>query len=101
MAVRFPGQIATDDPLGAAFAYEAAAEIAVSLGHAGKKAEASLVALAEIARDDPRREALLRQAARDVHAWFIQREIAGMRRHGGIIRDLSIPNEVLARLGAS
>ena len=30
-----------------------------------------------------------------------QRELCGLRRHGEIIRELAIPDEVLARLGAS
>ena len=46
------------------------------------------------------REALLKAAAEAVHAYFIQRELCGLRRHGEIIRELAIPDEVLARLGA-
>ena len=40
------GQGAGDDPLAAAFQYEAAADMAVSLGMAGRRVEAALAALA-------------------------------------------------------
>lgn len=90
-----------DDPLAAAFQYEAAAEIAVSLGLAGKRVEATLAALKATGREDPLREERLKAAAKAVHAYFIQREIIGLRRHQLIIREMGIPGEVLARLGAS
>ncbi|MCB1419857.1 MAG: hypothetical protein KDJ74_13010 [Notoacmeibacter sp.] len=90
-----------DDPLAAAFQYEAAAEIAVSLGIAGKKVEATLAALKATDKGDPAREERLKAAAKAVHAYFIQREIIGLRRHQLIIREMGIPGEVLARLGVS
>jgi len=43
---------------------------------------------------------LLKKTAEAVYAWFIQRELCGMRRHDSLIRDYAIPREVLARLGA-
>ncbi|MEZ5808585.1 MAG: DUF6665 family protein [Zhengella sp.] len=90
-----------DDPLAAAFHYEAAADMAVSLGMAGRKAEAALAALRHAKRNDPARPDRLKDAARAVHAYFIQRELIGLRRHDIIIREMDIPKEVLVRLGAS
>ena len=46
------------------------------------------------------REALLKASAEAVHAYFIQRELCGLRRHDAIIREYEIPRAVLARLGA-
>ena len=43
------------------------------------------------------RAALVKAA---VYAYFIQRELCGLRRHDEIIRDYAIPREVLVRLGA-
>jgi hypothetical protein len=39
-------------------------------------------------------------AAQAVYAYFIQRELCGLRRHRDVIREYAIPDEVLARLGA-
>ena len=41
-----------------------------------------------------------KDAADAVYAFFIQRELCGLRRHDAVIRDLRIPREVLVRLGA-
>jgi hypothetical protein len=35
-----------------------------------------------------------------VHAYFIQRELCGLRKHDAAIREYDIPKDVLARLGA-
>ena len=50
--------------------------------------------------EEPERTVLLKEAAEAVYAYFIQREICGMRRHQDVIREYAIPNEVLVRLGA-
>ena len=50
--------------------------------------------------DDEEHTRLLKAAAEAVYAYFIQRELCGMRRHQGVIREYQIPNQVLARLGA-
>jgi hypothetical protein len=42
----------------------------------------------------------LRNAAAAVHAYFIQRELCGFRRHDDVIREMGIPRSVLVRLGA-
>jgi hypothetical protein len=46
------------------------------------------------------RERRLRNAAAAVHAYFIQRELCGFRRHDDVIREMGIPRSVLVRLGA-
>lgn len=103
MAVRAPGsqKHSGQDPLAAAFEYEAAAEAAFSLGLAGKRVEAAMAALHRSGKDGPDRERLLKEAAVAVHHYFIQREVMGMRRHDAVIREYGIPKSVLARLGAA
>lgn len=103
MAVRPPELFAAKqkDPLAAALDYELAAEMAYSLGQAGKRAEREIAALVQMSPDDPKRAEALSSAAKAVHAYFIQREICGMRRHDAIIREMGIPQAVLVRLGAS
>lgn len=102
MAVRSPQNLFAKgkDPLAAAFDYEAAAEMAYSLGQAGKRAEAALAALSAAGNDAAEQSRLLNAAAKAVHAYFIQRELIGLRRHESIIREMKIPGKVLARLGA-
>ncbi|MGY6706870.1 MAG: DUF6665 family protein [Rhizobiaceae bacterium] len=81
--------------------YEIAGEMAVSLGRAGERVARALADY-RAHRDAPeRRPILLKEAARAVHAYFIQRELCGLRRHDDAIRHYGIPPEVLARLGAS
>lgn len=80
--------------------HEILAEKAASLGRAGERVERCLAALRLAGRDSPRRPALLKDAADAVYAYFIQRELCGMRRHQDVIREYAIPGEVLVRLGA-
>lgn len=83
---------------------ELAGESASSLGHHGRQVEAAMIALrafdaaAQGAAEE--RTALLRRAAKAVWAYFVQRELCGMRDHRWVINDYGITNEVLARLGA-
>ncbi|WP_053086149.1 DUF6665 family protein [Nitratireductor soli] len=80
---------------------EILAEQASSLGHAGRRAEAALLRLAQDDGTDAERAHRLLQAAADaVHGYFIQRELCGFRGHEAVICDLGIPRRVLARLGA-
>jgi hypothetical protein len=79
--------------------HEILAEKAASLGRAGQRVEAALTRLRE-AGDGDERAALLKAAAEAVHAYFIQRELCGLRRHDAPIREYDIPRAVLARLGA-
>lgn len=78
------------------------AERASSLGYHSRLAEASVKAFRafEGDRNSDERLMLLRRAARDVWAYFVQREACGFRNHNEIIKDFAIPGEVLARLGA-
>lgn len=80
--------------------HEIMAEKAAALGKAGEKARLALERLGEHPAGAEGREALLKAAADAVHAYFIQRELCGFRRHDAIIREYAIPGAVLARLGA-
>lgn len=79
--------------------HEILAEKAAALGRAGVRVEETLARLRN--DDDPgQRPCLLKAAAEAVHAYFIQRELCGLRRHDAAIREYDIPRAVLARLGA-
>nr|WP_182551506.1 DUF6665 family protein [Phyllobacterium myrsinacearum] len=78
--------------------YEIMGEMAASLGRAGEKVEKTLAQLAEA--NAPDREMFLKAAARAVHAYFIQRELCGLKNHDAAIRDFNIPPAVLVKLGA-
>ncbi|WP_295811319.1 DUF6665 family protein [uncultured Nitratireductor sp.] len=81
--------------------HEIVAEQASSLGHAGRRAEKALGRLAAVDSDDGQElQRCLYAAADAVHCYFIQRELCGLRKHDDVISDLSIPGNVLARLGA-
>jgi hypothetical protein len=80
--------------------YELMAEKAASLGRAGHYAERYLRQLRDYEGNAEGRAALLKKTAEAVYAWFIQRELCGLRRHDSLIREYSIPKEVLVRLGA-
>ncbi len=80
--------------------HEILAEKAAALGKAGEKARLALAGLKAHPEGAEGREALLKTAAEAVHAYFIQRELCGFRRHDAIIREYEIPRAVLARLGA-
>jgi hypothetical protein len=93
---RGPGKQTGADVLG----HELAEEMAISLGRAGRRAEQALVRLREHQGTAEERVVLLKAAAESVHAYFIQRELCGLRRHDDVIRHYDIPREVLVRLGA-
>jgi hypothetical protein len=101
MSLRPPGQKLPSGQTGAdVLGYELMAEKAASLGRAGYYAEQYLGRLRDYEGDAEGRAALLKKTAEAVYAWFIQRELCGLRRHDSLIRDYAIPKEVLARLGA-
>jgi len=82
---------------------EIAAEKASSLGHHGRLVEHAIAALKAFDAangDADERRALVAKAAREVWAFFVQREACGMRNHRDAIQIYGIPPEVLARLGA-
>jgi hypothetical protein len=77
-------------------------ERADALGRHGLKVEKALALLAErLAAGCPQeeRDALLDDAADKVWAFFIQREMCGLRSQKDAIRRYAIPPEVIARLG--
>ncbi|MFT4183093.1 MAG: hypothetical protein QM636_14370 [Rhizobium sp.] len=83
--------------------YELMAERASSLGRHGLKVETALADLRAWNADRhgaDERESLVNKAADAVWAFFIQREICGLRNNRDIIQRYAIPNEVLARVGA-
>ncbi|NKL23971.1 DUF6665 family protein [Rhizobium leguminosarum] len=83
--------------------YELMSERTDSLGRHGLKVEAALAALKAWAADRQSaedRERLLDDASDAVWAFFIQREICGLRNNRDAIQRYGIPNEVIARLGA-
>lgn len=80
------------------------AEKASSLGHHGRLVETAMAALrdfdAQPGGDPEARLKLVKAAARQVWAFFVQRELCGLRDQKQIIKDYGIPGEVLVRLGA-
>ncbi|ESZ46768.1 hypothetical protein NKH34_03345 [Mesorhizobium sp. M1148] len=84
-----------------ALGHEILAEKAAALGRAGQRVEETLAKLRQNNGDEEQRPRLLKEAAAAVHAYFIQRELCGLRRHESVIREYDIPRAVLVRLGAS
>ena len=78
------------------------AERAASLGRTGRDVELSLARLRAFDAGDAgqgdRRE-LVREAARAVWAYWVQREACGLVDHRQVIREQRIPREVLNRVG--
>ncbi len=81
--------------------HELAGEKAAALGRAGERVEKALRALVDTPVESPHRSSAMKAAADAVYAYFIQRELCGLRRHQDAIAQYAIPGEVLARLGAS
>jgi len=79
---------------------EMMAEKASSLGHHGRLVEQALAALRAFEGEPEGRPVLVNKAAREVWAFFVQRELCGLRDQKEIIRFYDIPPEVLVRLGA-
>ena len=77
---------------------EILAEKASALGRAGRRLEAALEA--HKAAEGEERRLLAYRAADAAQAFFIQRELTGMRRHDEAISRYAIPREVLAKIGA-
>jgi hypothetical protein len=82
--------------------YELISERADSLGRHGLKVEKAIAALSVLqdpATSPERREELLDDAADAVWAFFIQREICGLRSNRDAVQRYGVPKEVMARLG--
>lgn len=84
---------------------EIMAEMASSLGRAGRALEAALSRLDALPENpDPtdegdRREALLQDAATKAWALIIQYELCGLSSQKNLVQRYRIPAEVVARLG--
>lgn len=82
---------------------ELLAEKASSLGHHGRLVEAAMARLRDHdagGGSADERLALVKRAAREVWAFFVQRELCGLRDQKDVIKHYGIPPEVIARLGA-
>lgn len=82
--------------------YELMSERADALGRHGLKVEKAIAALSvldDAATTPEQREQLLNDAADAVWAFFIQREICGLRSNRDAVQRYGIPKEVMARLG--
>ena len=102
MSVRMPsnfGQSSAQESALDLLGHEILAEKAAALGRTGQRVEETLKKLREN-REQDQRARLLKEAAAAVHAYFIQRELCGLRRHEAAIREYGIPKAVLVRLGA-
>lgn len=85
-----------------ALEYEMMSERADALGRHGLKVEKAIAALEALERSETTpelRERLLDDAADVVWAFFIQREICGLRDSRDAVRRYGIPKQVIARLG--
>lgn len=82
--------------------YELMSERADALGRHGQKVEKAIAAIAhhrDTGGTPEARERLLDEAADVVWAFFIQREVCGLRNSRDAIVRYRIPAEVIARLG--
>lgn len=81
--------------------HEVAAEIAASLGRAGRKVESAMAALrADPGSDAEARAALVRAAADAVFGYVVQRELCGLADHDAALDLFGVTGEVKARIGA-
>ncbi|TGQ16614.1 MULTISPECIES: DUF6665 family protein [unclassified Mesorhizobium] len=103
MSVRMPtnfGRSSAQESALDLLGHEILAEKAAALGRAGQRVEETLARLRE-GGEGEHHNRLLKEAAAAVHAYFIQRELCGLRKHDAVIREYDIPRAVLVRLGAS
>lgn len=104
MTVRPPSIFAPKqqpDALTSVLDSEMLAEKASALGHHGRLVEKALAALRSCPAEAEERPAIRAAAAQAVWAFFVQRELCGLRDQRDVIRFYDIPQEVLVRLGAS
>jgi hypothetical protein len=110
MSLRPPQPLARrlrDETPQTALDYEIAQEMASALGRLGRDLEAALAALAAFdanpaePTDAERRSArivLVRNAARALWYFVVQRESIGLRDTARLLRDYRVPNEVRDRM---
>jgi hypothetical protein len=76
---------------------EICAETVSTLGQSGRTVESVLAELAAASEED--KPALIKAAADEVWAYFVQREMCGIYDHSPIISEMHIPQVVLNHLG--
>lgn len=102
MSLRLPQNLSTQlrrDTGEQGLQHELNAEIAASLGRAGRAMEEALKRLNAMQNSDPDRDALVSHAAHLAWAFFVQRDVIGLRDQQQVIAHYAIPGEVLARVG--
>jgi hypothetical protein len=108
MAVRIPQSLSTGvqpETGWSVLDYELREQKAHTLGTLSVQVEQALAALRafDVQAHQPdcehRRRALLDRAADLVWAFMIQRELCGLRNWDAVVKDYSIPREVLNRVG--
>lgn len=90
----------TTDSVDSALNVEIMEEKAASLGRASRRVEKTLAALRASQEENAEGLKLVRAAADAVYAYFIQRELCGLRDQDAAIRTYGIPAEVIAILGS-
>lgn len=110
MSVRPPKLLNTKAPVETGASVldgEIMAEMASSLGRAGRALEAALSTLETVSRNPEqldekrRRESLLQDAATKAWALIIQYELCGLSNQNNLVRRYGIPAEVMARVGVA
>ena len=106
MAVRIPQSLSGSverDTGWSVLDYELHQQKAQTLGDLGSRVEQALAALRAFdgsgGTDEARRTDLVDEAAAQVWAFMVQREICGLRHWDAVVKDYRIPGEVLSRLG--
>lgn len=107
MSVRPPNLLKSKAPVESGASVldgEIMAEMASSLGRAGRALEAALSKLDALPEnpdptDEDHREALLQDAATKAWALIIQYELCGLSSQKNLVQRYRIPAEVMARIG--
>lgn len=110
MSVRPPKLLNTKTPVESGASVldgEIMAEMAASLGRAGRALEAVLLRLDDLPKISDQmdgashREALLHDAATKAWELIIQYELCGLSNQNNLVRRYNIPAEVMARVGVA
>ncbi|WP_349357784.1 DUF6665 family protein [Stappia sp.] len=110
MSLRPPSSLtaSADDPLAAALRQETAGEMAAALGRAGARLETALHRLdgahrrldaarrtaVDVAETERRWQTRHAEACEALWALLVQRELCGLRRHEGMLREYGVPPSV-------
>lgn len=79
--------------------HELLADQALTIGRLGTDLHNALDALKAVAKDDPRRPALVDEAGYALWHFVVQRDCAGIRFTEQALREYNVPAEVRARMG--